>query len=140
MKGIDYIGIVVANKFGTTLEKMVRTQEERSENIKFPRQVFCYIVRKHTDASLQEIGNTFGKSHATVLGAIRRVEDLIETDKAVRQAIEDIESKIIKAPYMDKLFKLESLIVEIKLIEEDLAKEGYNRESVLKNSVDTLFI
>ena len=48
-----------------------------------PRQVAMYLCKSLTNASLPEIGKSFGgKHHSTVIHSIRKVEDLRQTDAA----------------------------------------------------------
>jgi len=46
-----------------------------------PRQVAMYLCKALTNASLPEIGKSFGgKHHSTVIHSIRKVEDLRQRD------------------------------------------------------------
>jgi chromosomal replication initiator protein len=60
----------------------------RPDHIAFPRQVAMYLARTLTDSSLSTIGEAFGgRDHGTVLHACRAVTDRMETDAAVRKAV-----------------------------------------------------
>lgn len=43
-----------------------------------PRQMYCYIARKHTNRSLSDIGGHIGRDHATTLYSVRRIKDTID--------------------------------------------------------------
>lgn len=43
-----------------------------------PRQMFCYIARKHTNKSLSDIGGHIGRDHATTLYSVRKIKDTID--------------------------------------------------------------
>jgi len=61
---IDQIQKKVAEQFDVRLADM--TSKRRTANIAFPRQVAMYLARRHTKASLHEIGETFGgRDHGT---------------------------------------------------------------------------
>jgi len=46
-----------------------------------PRQIAMYLCKNLTNASLPEIGKSFGgKHHSTVIHSIRKVEDLRKKD------------------------------------------------------------
>ena len=46
-----------------------------------PRQVAMYLCKSLTDASLPEIGRSFGgKHHSTVIHSVRKVEELRKKD------------------------------------------------------------
>src|SRR5687768_4728443 len=52
-----------------------------SKSVALPRQVAMYLCKSLTNASLPEIGKSFGgKHHSTVIHSIRKVEDLRRTD------------------------------------------------------------
>jgi chromosomal replication initiator protein len=46
-----------------------------------PRQIAMYLCKSLTNASLPEIGRSFGgKHHSTVIHSIRKIEDLRQRD------------------------------------------------------------
>ena len=52
-----------------------------AKSISMPRQIAMYLCKSLTNASLPEIGKSFGgKHHSTVIHSIRKVEDLRKTD------------------------------------------------------------
>ena len=52
-----------------------------SKSIAMPRQVAMYLCKSLKDASLPEIGRSFGgKHHSTVIHSIRKVEELRKKD------------------------------------------------------------
>lgn len=79
----------------------------RKREIVEPRQVLCYMMKKHiiksmpinsnkikSDLSLEEIGFFVGVDHATVLHGIRTVKNLYDTDKNYKIKILQIEKNI----------------------------------------------
>ncbi len=55
--------------------------KRRSRSVSTPRQIVMYLARETTDLSLDEIGDHFGgRDHSTVLYAIRRIRDQVESD------------------------------------------------------------
>ena len=52
-----------------------------SKSIAMPRQIAMYLCKNLTNASLPEIGKSFGgKHHSTVIHSIRKIEDLRQRD------------------------------------------------------------
>lgn len=50
-------------------------QKNRSELVSNARHLFIYLMRKHTEYSLNQIGLYVGnRSHSTVLSSIKKVE------------------------------------------------------------------
>ena len=75
-------------------EDAVRGQS-RQKNIAAARQVAMYLCRTLTSASLEDIGKQFeNRNHATVLAAIRKVEDAMKTSLDMAATIRDITSNI----------------------------------------------
>lgn len=61
----------------------------RSRAVARPRQVAMYLSKKLTTKSLPEIGRKFGgKDHTTVMHAVKRIEELMTTE---REFTEDLE-------------------------------------------------
>ena len=83
---IDQIQKKVAEHFDVRLADM--TSKRRPANIAFPRQVAMYLARRHTKASLNEIGDAFGgRDHGTVLHACKTVCERMQKEDQVRQLI-----------------------------------------------------
>jgi chromosomal replication initiator protein len=83
---IDQIQKKVAEHFDVRLADM--TSKRRPANIAFPRQVAMYLARRHTKASLNEIGEAFGgRDHGTVLHAYKAVSERMNKEDQVRQLI-----------------------------------------------------
>jgi chromosomal replication initiator protein len=83
---IDQIQKKVAEHFDVRLADM--TSKRRPANIAFPRQVAMYLARRHTKASLNEIGEAFGgRDHGTVLHAYKAVSERMNKEDQVRQVI-----------------------------------------------------
>jgi chromosomal replication initiator protein len=76
----------VANELGLRVEDI--DSRRRLASLAHPRQVAMFLARKHTNASLQDIGAAFGRDHSTVLHALRNVESKMETDAPLRSMIE----------------------------------------------------
>lgn len=67
----------------------------RTKPLVTARQVAMFLVKKHLDKSLVEIGRNFGgKDHTTVINALRRIDDQLTKDSDLKRDIEDIEGKI----------------------------------------------
>lgn len=76
----------VANEFGIRVEDL--DSRRRLASLAHPRQVAMFLARRHTSASLQDIGAAFGRDHSTVLHALRSVESKIVSDAPLQNLIE----------------------------------------------------
>jgi chromosomal replication initiator protein len=77
----------------------VRTQDlkssTRAKPIVVPRQIAMYLIKKHLDKSLVDIGKAFGgKDHTTVMNALDRVKSLQAADQDIVKDIEELETRI----------------------------------------------
>lgn len=67
----------------------------RTKPIVVARQVAMWLIKKHQDKSLVEIGRLMGgKDHTTVINAIRRIDTNLQKDSDLKRSIEDLESRI----------------------------------------------
>jgi chromosomal replication initiator protein len=54
-----------------------------------------WLIKKHQDKSLVEIGRLMGgKDHTTVINAIRRIDANLQKDSDLKRSIEDLEVRI----------------------------------------------
>jgi len=61
----------------------------RARAVARPRQIAMYLAKMLTQKSLPDIGRKFGgRDHTTVLHAVRKIEQLCETDSALAEDIE----------------------------------------------------
>jgi chromosomal replication initiator protein len=68
---------------------------KRHRAVAHPRMIAMFLCRKLTSMSYPEIGSRFGgKDHSTVISAVRKIENLIATDPAVRSVVGTIESHL----------------------------------------------
>ena len=69
---------------------------ERTREIAQARQIAMYLSKQHTKAPLTQIGAAIGgRNHATVLHSCKAVANLMETDKAFRHQVEEIEKLVL---------------------------------------------
>lgn len=89
---IEAIQKKVADSFDVRLADMA--SKRRSQAVAIPRQVAMYLARTLTSSSLPEIGNAFGKTHATVLHSYRQVHNRMNRDDQFRQLVQKLTSQI----------------------------------------------
>jgi chromosomal replication initiator protein len=89
---IDMILTEVAKEFSISKNKLCALS--RAREVAIPRQICMYLCRKYTQSSLATIGVTFNRNHATVIHAIKKVEELIEDNSDIAVHIKNIERKL----------------------------------------------
>jgi chromosomal replication initiator protein len=83
----------VAEHYNLKLEEL-RGAGRRKEVV-IPRQIAMYLIREMTHASLPEIGQFFdGRDHTTVLYAIQKIQESLDTDPSIQQAIKAIKERL----------------------------------------------
>ncbi len=84
---IEEIQKCVAEHFNIRLADMHSAR--RSRAVARPRQVAMYLCKQLTARSLPEIGRKFGgRDHTTVMHAVRKVDELLESDSAMAEDVE----------------------------------------------------
>lgn len=91
---IDRIIEVVCKYLNLDFDRF--NSSERTREIAQARQIAMYLAKQHTKAPLTTIGASIGgRNHATVLHSCKAVSNLIETDKAFRRQVEEIEKLVL---------------------------------------------
>jgi chromosomal replication initiator protein len=84
---IDEIQRRVAEHFNIRMAEMTSTR--RARVVARPRQVAMYLAKQLTPRSLPEIGRKFGgRDHTTVMHAVKKIEELIASDRALGEDVE----------------------------------------------------
>ena len=90
---IDYIQKIVCDYFELPLE-LLKSKTRKREVVQ-ARQLAMYFSKQFTKSSLSNIGmHCGGKDHATVLHAVKTVDNLVSTDKQFKKFVEDINKKL----------------------------------------------
>jgi len=83
---IDEIQRAVSSHF--ELKPLDLVSARRARVVARPRQIAMYLAKRLTTRSLPEIGRKFGgRDHSTVIHAVRRVEELRESDREIDGAV-----------------------------------------------------
>ncbi len=84
---------LVAREWQTTVDALLG--RDRSHKIAQPRQVAMYLLRKETDASLPQIGEALGgRDHTTVMYAIEKIANEIETKTDLRKRVVSVKQQL----------------------------------------------
>ncbi len=85
--GIEEIQRRVAAHYGQPISIMF--SKSRARKVARPRQLAMYLCKQLTERSLPEIGRNFGnRDHTTVMHAVKRIDELKETDEILAQDFE----------------------------------------------------
>ncbi len=87
---IDEIQRKAAEYFNVRLADMLSARRARA--VARPRQIAMYLAKQMTSRSLPEIGRKFGgRDHTTVIHAVRRIEQLRESDSVLNGDVENLQ-------------------------------------------------
>jgi len=73
--------------------EMVRSSS-RKKAYAYPRNIYAYLCRHHSDETLAEIGKTIHRSHSTVLYAVELVASRMKTDRNLKHQIDFLSTRI----------------------------------------------
>jgi chromosomal replication initiator protein len=60
----------------------------------YPRNIYAYLCRQHSDDTLAEIGKTINRSHSTVLYSVEMVAHRMKTDRNLKHQVEFLSGRI----------------------------------------------
>jgi chromosomal replication initiator protein len=90
---IEDIQRIVARQYNVSRADLLSSR--RTANVVRPRQVAMYLAKVLTLRSLPEIGRRFGgRDHTTVLHAVRKIENLANSDTALAEEIEALKRQL----------------------------------------------
>ena len=89
---IERILKVVCRNYGISEENI--KSKNRTDSVANARHTAIYIIKELTDLTLNEIGNIFGRNHATVIASINKVNTNLRTiknaDADIKRMIKEI--------------------------------------------------
>lgn len=94
---IERIKEMVCKHYKISVEEIV--SRSRKQNVVRPRHVAIFLSRKYTNRTLQEIGKSFNRYHATALRSISTIERGIKADGAIRDQVRLLSEKLEAGDY-----------------------------------------
>ncbi|BBO79435.1 chromosomal replication initiator protein DnaA [Desulfosarcina ovata subsp. sediminis] len=91
---LDSIKQLVCKYYKVTLADL--TSRSRRQAIVRPRQVAMYLSRRYTDHSLQTIGRSFNRYHATTLHALKAVEKGLKENGPFQKHVDFLSQRLEK--------------------------------------------
>ena len=83
---------MVTRFFGTSAAALA--QRSRRRDVMLPRKLAMYLCRRHTSASLAEIGRLFGRNHTAARNAYASVEREILERAPLRYQVEELTRRV----------------------------------------------
>jgi chromosomal replication initiator protein len=88
----DIINLV--SKYYKVDPEMLRSKS-RKKVYAYPRNIYVFLCRRHTDETIANIAQTINRSHSTILYASEIVEHKIKTDQKMRHQIDFLSKKLM---------------------------------------------
>ena len=82
----------MCDEFGISIKDIESVS--RKQSFVRPRQIAIFLCRRHTDQSIQMIGKSFNRYHATVIHSINAVDKEVKLKGEMDKQIEIIEKKL----------------------------------------------
>jgi chromosomal replication initiator protein len=90
---LDRITEAVAARYQVKISDL--RSKRRARSVSMPRQIVMYLAREVTPLSLDEIGDHFGgRDHSTVIYAIRKVQELVDSDPRVAADVARLKDRL----------------------------------------------
>lgn len=90
---VEQIQAAVAKHFQIRIQDL--KSKERTQNIAMARQIAMYLIRKYTSLTFAEIASFFGgRDHSTVIHAVNKISESVETDSELSRIVTAIQSSI----------------------------------------------
>lgn len=84
----------VCQYFSVSKEEILGPKKNKS--ISIPRQIFMYLARELTTASLPNIGNFLGgRDHTTIMHGCDKINSMKDSDTQIKTAIDDLKYRLI---------------------------------------------
>jgi len=92
----DVVGLITS-EFAISSRDL--TGKSRTQAISLPRQIAMYLLREHTELSLEDIGRVFGnRDHTTVLYAVTKIRDRSQNDRLFRDMLDSLGTRLLGRP------------------------------------------
>jgi chromosomal replication initiator protein len=85
---------LVTTEFAITARELIG--KSRTQTVSLPRQVAMFLLREHTENSLEDVGRIFGnRDHTTVLYAVTKIRDRSQKDRLFKELLEGLSNRLL---------------------------------------------
>ena len=76
------------------IENSVLPSKSRKKIHTFPRNMYVYLSRNYSDATLEEIGKSINRNHSTIIYSSEVIEKKMKLDKKVKNQVDFLSERI----------------------------------------------
>ncbi len=92
--GFDDVMQLITTEFAISARELVG--KGRTQAVSFPRQIAMFLLREHTENSLEDIGRNFGgRDHTTVIYAVQKIKERRETDRMFKELLDGLSNRLL---------------------------------------------
>jgi chromosomal replication initiator protein len=90
----DDVMTLVTTEFAITSRELIG--KSRTQTVSLPRQIAMFLLREHTESSLEDVGRVFGnRDHTTVLYAVTKIRERTQKDRAFKELVEGLTTRLL---------------------------------------------
>ena len=91
---IDDVMTLITTEFAITAREL--TGKSRTQTVSLPRQVARFLLREHTESSLEDVGRVFGnRDHTTVLYAVNKIRERAGKDRMFKELVDGLSNRLL---------------------------------------------
>ena len=85
---------LITGDFAITARELIG--KSRTQSVSLPRQIAMYLLREHTENSLEDIGKIFGnRDHTTVIYAVNKIRERSQRDRMFKETLDNLSSRLM---------------------------------------------
>ncbi|MBL9080110.1 MAG: chromosomal replication initiator protein DnaA [Planctomycetes bacterium] len=91
---VDDVMTLVTTEFAISARELVG--KSRTQTVSLPRQVAMFLLREHTENSLEDVGRIFGnRDHTTVLYAVTKIRERTQKDRLFKELVDTLSNRLL---------------------------------------------
>ncbi|MBX3462600.1 MAG: chromosomal replication initiator protein DnaA [Planctomycetes bacterium] len=85
---------LVTTEFAISARELIG--KSRTQTVSLPRQVAMFLLREHTESSLEDVGRIFGnRDHTTVLYAVTKIRERAQKDRLFKEQLDTLSNRLL---------------------------------------------
>ncbi|MFY9345643.1 MAG: chromosomal replication initiator protein DnaA [Planctomycetota bacterium] len=91
---VDDVMTLITTEFAITARELIG--KSRTQTVSFPRQIAMFLLREHTECSLEDVGRIFGnRDHTTVLYAVNKIRERSGKDRMFKDLLDGLGNRLL---------------------------------------------
>lgn len=91
---VDDVMTLITTEFAITAREL--TGKSRTQTVSLPRQIAMFLLREHTESSLEDVGRIFGnRDHTTVLYAVNKIRERSQKDRMFKEVLDGLGNRLL---------------------------------------------